>query len=93
MARARRTVLLTNGATEIAIWLEADRVVICESVAFGDKTRAEIQQNIILALLEESGAVRISGHNVGKEQADESGQGNEHGVPCRGNTLGDVKHT
>ena len=39
MARARRTVLLTNGVTEIAIWLEADRVVIRESVAFGDKTK------------------------------------------------------
>ena len=87
MARARRTVLLTNGATEIAIWLEADRVVIRESVAFGDKTKAEIQQNILLAIMEESGAVRITGHNVGKEQT------NEHGIPCRGNTLGDVKYT
>ena len=73
MARARRTVLLTNGATEIAIWLEADRVVIRESVAFGDKTKAEIQQNILLAILEASGAVRITGHNVGKEQANERG--------------------
>ena len=70
MARARRTVLLTNGTTEIAIWLEADRVVIRESVAFGDKTKAEIQQNILLAIMEESGCVRVSGHNVGKEQAD-----------------------
>ena len=73
MARARRTVLLTNGATEIAIWLEADRVVIRESVAFGDKTKAEIQQNILLAIMEEAGAVRITGHNVGKEQANERG--------------------
>ena len=73
MARARRTVLLTNGATEIAIWLEADRVVIRESVAFGDKTKAEIQQNILLAIMEEAGAVRITGHNVGKEQTDERG--------------------
>ena len=73
MARARRTVLLTNGATEIAIWLEADSVVIRESVAFGDKTKAEIQQNILLAIMEEAGAVRITGHNVGKEQANERG--------------------
>ena len=71
MARARRRVLLTNGATEIAIWLEADRVVIRESVAFGDKTRAEIQQNILLAIMEESGCVRVSGHDIGKPRKKE----------------------
>ena len=71
MARARRRVLLTNGATEIAIWLEEDRVVIRESVAFGDKTRAEIQQNILLAIMEESGCVRVSGHDIGKPRKKE----------------------
>ena len=70
MARARRKVMLTDGNTELAVWVEGNKVVIREAVAFGDKTRAEIQQNIILALLEASGAVRITGHNVGKEQAN-----------------------
>ena len=71
MARARRTVLLTNGETEIAIWLEADRVVIRESVAFGDKTKAEIQQNILLVIMEASGCVRVSGHDIGKPRKKE----------------------
>lgn len=71
MARVRRKVLLTDGATEIAVWLEADRVVIRESLAFGDKTKAEIQQNIVLAIMEASGCVRVSGHDIGKPRKKE----------------------
>lgn len=71
MARARRKVMLTDGNTELAVWVEGNKVVIREAVAFGDKTRAEIQQNIVLAIMEASGCVRVSGHDIGKPRKKE----------------------